>query len=398
MSKKRILFVDDEPNLLEGLRNLLRKQRHQWDMVFACDAPTALAELERAPFDLIVSDMRMPGMDGAALLRTVMDRHPTVARIMLSGYSDREDMLRALPVTHQFLSKPCDVEVLRSAIERTCRLQTMLEDQTIRAVVGRLTSLPSVPAIYWELMKIAARPEVALSDLADVIEQDPAMTAKILQLVNSAYFGLPRTITSIQQGVLYLGVELLKGLTLAASAFTTLERAPCDGFSLVQVQEHSLRCARLAQRLVRDRTLSDEALTAGLVHDVGTIILAVGAPLRFADVIRSSQIERVPRHRLERDVFGTTHAEIGAYLLGVWGLPFPIVEAVAFHHNPGAVASGPRDVLAAVHLADGLVDIDCVGEADTDLERRIDLSFLTTAGFAGERSGWMALAREGSRG
>lgn len=107
MSRKRVLFVDDEQEVLEGLRNLLRRNRHEWDMVFALGGYEALAELSRGTVDVVVTDMRMPGMDGAQLLAQVKTVSPSTARLVLSGHAEKEAILRALPVAHQFLSKPC---------------------------------------------------------------------------------------------------------------------------------------------------------------------------------------------------------------------------------------------------------------------------------------------------
>src|SRR5262249_35044517 len=156
----------------------------------ATGATEALAELKIAPVDIVISDMRMPGLDGASLLAKIKEDYPATARLILSGHAERDAILRALPVAHQFLSKPCDATVLRTAIERTCDLHRLLEDEAIRQVVGRLDRLPSVPQTYVELTEAASRPGASTSDFATIIERDPAMSAKVLQLVNSAYFGV----------------------------------------------------------------------------------------------------------------------------------------------------------------------------------------------------------------
>jgi DNA-binding NarL/FixJ family response regulator len=193
MSQARILFVDDEQSVLEGLRDLLRKERRRWDMVFVTGGEQALEELRRAPFDVVVSDMRMPEMDGAELLTRVREDYPRAARLVLSGQADRESVLRAMPVTQQFLAKPCDQAVLRATLARTCDLQSVLASDAIRAVVGSLERLPSVPRTYFELTEVAARSDTDAADIAAVVQRDTAMTAKVLQLANSAYFGNPQT-------------------------------------------------------------------------------------------------------------------------------------------------------------------------------------------------------------
>jgi HD-like signal output (HDOD) protein len=216
----------------------------------------------------------------------------------------------------------------------------------------------------------------------------------VLQLVNSAYFGLSHRVTSIQQAVLYLGVELLKGLVLTAQVFGLFEQAPVPGFSLDHLQEHSLLTARVARRLARDRDTAEEAFTAAIVHDVGQIVLAQGFPLRFANVIQAVGESGRPRPDVERDEFGVSHGEVGAYLLGVWGLPFSIIEAVAYHHSPGRVTVGARDLLAAVHVADCVVDEATEARSGDPAPRGLDVDFLQGIGWTVDLPRWRDLAAD----
>jgi HD-like signal output (HDOD) protein len=392
---RRILFVDDEQNVLDGLRNLLRKQRREWEMVFALGAETALAEMSQgAPFDVIVSDMRMPGMDGVALLRRVKENHPGVARIVLSGHAERDAVLASLPVAHQYLSKPCDAETLRVVIDRVCKLQGLMKDDDVKRVVGKLDKLPSVPRTYWELTRAVGDPNIGIADIAKIVEQDAAMSVKVLQLVNSAYFGLAQQVASISKAVSYLGVELLKGLALSAHVFSAMDVPPIKGFSMDELQKYSLLTAKLARRFLGDKKRAEEAFTAALVHDIGTMIVAVGYPQLFQEIVRESAGTGKAIHVLEKERIGVTHAEVGAYLQGVWGLPFPIVEAVAFHHSPGLVTEGACDVLAALHVADALVDTACNPRAGSNADCDLDLAFLERTGFAAQLPRWREIGAD----
>jgi putative nucleotidyltransferase with HDIG domain len=389
---KRILFVDDEPQVLAGLRDLLRKQRSQWDMVFALGGQAALDELANGAFDVVVSDMRMPGIDGAALLSKVKEQYPASARIILSGHAERDSVVRALPVAHQFLSKPCDATLLRVVIERACELQRLLQDERIRSVIGKLDRLPSVPQTYWELTQAAGHVGVAIEDLADIVEQDPAMAVKVLQLVNSSYFGLPKRLTSIRQAVSYLGIDLLKALALSVHAFGTMGVTPIEGFSLEQLQKHSLLTARLVKRMVPDVKRAGEAFTAALVHDIGKIVFAISMPETFARVVLGVRQTGRPFHVLEQELLGVTHAEVGAYLLGFWGLPLSIVETVAYHHSPSFVADGEVDILAAVHVADALLNAYMNKSRTPPSEDLLDPLFIERAGLGGRLDEWRGLA------
>jgi len=394
MTLKKILFVDDEQQILDGLGNLLRKHRKRWSMTFALGADAALAELSKAPFDVVVTDMRMPGMDGAALLRRVKQSHPSTARIVLSGHAERDAIVASLSVAHQFLSKPCAGDALASVIERTCNLQALLHDGAVRDVIGRLDKLPSAPTAYLELVRIAADPDACLADMAHVIERDPAMAVKVLQVVNSAFFGLAHPMASVSKAVNYLGAELLKGLAMSAHIFGMLEVAPLPGFSLERLQLQSLLCGRLAGRFARESKNAEEAMTAALVKDAGKLVLWQARPDDFARVVRATLDSRRAFHLVEREIFGVTHAEVGAYLLGVWGLPLPIVEAVAFHDQPALVDQGPCEVLAAVHAAGALVDELERGGPPADGAGGLDLAFLKRVGCAELVPQWRAAAEQ----
>lgn len=389
----RILFVDDEPSILAGLRDLLRKQRMRWDMVFVLGGVAALEELGRGQFDVVVSDMRMPGIDGATLLAKVKEQHPACARIILSGQADREAVVKALPVAHQFLQKPCDSEVLRVAVERACELQRLLQDAGIRDVIGKVDKLPSAPQTYWDLTRATARPEVTIAELAQIVEQDPAMSAKVLQLVNSSYFGIAQRLTSVQKAVSYLGVDLLKALSLVAHAFGTVSGELVSGLGLEDVQRHSLLTARMGKRLVSDPKLAGECFTAGVIHDVGKIVLALGIPERYAEVVRAVRATGRPYHVVERELLGLTHAEVGGYLLGFWGLPLSIVEAVSFHHSPGLIGGGDVSVLAALHIADVLIGQSTSGTA-MGSSKELDLAFVERSGLTADLPRFTALAHE----
>jgi HD-like signal output (HDOD) protein len=385
---KRILFVDDDASVLDALRNLLRKRRHEWDMVFTVGGVAALAELEKAPFDVVVTDMRMPGIDGAELLKRVRDAFPSTARIVLSGHAERDAVVRALPVTHQFLNKPCDAATLRGVVERTCNLQTLLQSEVTRSVIGKLNRLPSPPATYLRLTEAMANPNVSSRAIGAIVEEDPAMSVKILQLVNSAYFGLAHTATSVAQAVSYLGMEVLRALTLSAHVFSAAEGTSICRAALDQVQRSSLATATIAKRLVKNRELANDAFTAGIIHDVGHIVLALAMPDAHRAIAEGVAKGTGSESALEQAALGVTHAEVGAYLLGVWGLPFSIVETTAFHHTPSAAVNEAPDMLAAVHLASGVVG------AHDGRDPGFDAPFLERVGLASQADAWHAAAAE----
>jgi putative nucleotidyltransferase with HDIG domain len=364
--KKRILFVDDELQVLDGLSSALRSRRDDWTMVFAQGGLAALEHLDVEPFDVVVSDMRMPGMGGAELLQLVRQRHPETVRLVLSGHSEFEATLDAAPFAHQFLAKPCRSDELQNVIERACELRALLTDVEAQATVAGITSLPAAPHAYRKLNDMLSSPEVAAGDVAGIIEADVALYAKVLQLVNSAFFGLGRRITSAREAVAYLGIAPLRSVVLSVELTRSFNiPRPIEGFSLERLELHSTTVARTAGRLVRSTRRAENAFTAGLLHDIGKLVLASEHPDRLESLLAEARESGRTLHAVEREQTGTTHAEIGAYLLGLWGLPYAVVEAVAHHHKPSAVVAPQLDATGAVAVTNALV-----GEIDTDATNR----------------------------
>lgn len=396
---KRILFVDDEPNILAGLKRQLRPQRKEWEMAFAESGEAALDMLSGAPFEVVVSDMRMPGMDGAELLGRVKERYPETVRIILSGHSELELVMKSVGPTHQYLTKPCDPDLLRATLKRAFVLRDLLADEQLQALATGLTTLPSLPTLYQRIVEVLQEPDASLAAVGEVIGQEPAMAAKVLQLVNSAFFGLRREVSDAREAVSFLGLETITALVLSVHVFAELKEATGDPFPIEALWSHSLAVGTMAKTIALAETgekqIGEMTLMAGLLHDVGKLILRVNVAKRYAEVTRMVNRGECDLLTGERQVFGTTHAEVGAYLLGLWGLPDGIVEAVAFHHRPEASPSDGFTPLAAVHV------VNCLeGATPTDHPARhtgeVDEAFLEQAGLTDRLETWRALIETSS--
>lgn len=358
---KRILFVDDEPRVLEGLRDMLHRYRRAWTMAFVGSGAEALELMARETFDVVVTDMRMPGMDGSVLLTRVQEAYPGTVRIVLSGSAELEAALRALPVAHQFLLKPCRAEVLENVVQRACSLQSLISDERFREQLGKLDRLPSQPKVYAALTRAMADERSTMDTIASIVEQDAGICLKVLQLVNSAFFGLGKPVGSVKQAVSYLGFNVVRNLVLATEVFSSQQYGTLPMAFLEQNQRHALAVANVASLIARDSgSKQDDAFIAGLLHDIGHVILAAERPAEFAELRARARDGTQPDFVVEEEAFGVSHAEIGAYLLGIWGLPYPVVEAVANHHRPERVTLLGPDILAAVTAAEALVqDAEC---------------------------------------
>lgn len=401
--RRRILFVDDEPNIIDGLRRMLRDQRRIWDMAFATSGAEALALMDEQTFDVIVADMAMPEMSGAELLELVLHDHPGAARIVLSGHADETSTRRAAELAHQYLSKPIDPDSLKQAIDHACRMKNLIANENVRAAVGGCQVLPSLPDLYFEIIEAVESETSNSHSIAEIISRDVAMSAKILQLVNSSFFGVGRRISSVEQTVTLLGLMRIKALVLSDHVFQEFRphrRLP--SFSITGLWQHSLAVAETARRIslaehqTEDRP--DQAFTAGLLHDVGILILATRNPDGFQALVETVQVcpdDSAEEH--ERALFGATHADVGAYLLGLWGLPARIVEAVALHHCPHELPYDGLCAVTAVHAAEGLLEEEGLAEASlhgypATMTMRRD--YLERVGVLDRLDAWRSLARE----
>jgi HD-like signal output (HDOD) protein/ActR/RegA family two-component response regulator len=387
---RRILFVDDEPMVLSGLQRSLRPMRLEWEMVFAAGGNEALAAMDQQPFDIIVTDMRMPGMDGAQLLEEVQKRSPLTLRMVLSGQSDRETILRSVNPAHQFISKPCEGEELKSRLIRAFALKDLLQNPGLRGLVSKLDNLPSLPAAYLELTQELRRPDPDLRKIDELIGADMAMTAKILKLVNSAFFCLPSVISGASHAVKLLGLDTLRTLVLTAHVFEQFQSSLLTPDEVQQMSDHSLAVSNSARKIARfehaDQPTQEGAFTAGLLHDAGKLILASTLSKQYQQVLEYKEKANIGLYAAEHEMLGCTHAQVAAYLFGLWGLPGTIVEAVAWHHEPAGSLGVKFSPVAAVHVASAYHD----GKNSLRLQDRtpVDAAFLANIGCADREQVW----------
>jgi HD-like signal output (HDOD) protein/CheY-like chemotaxis protein len=395
---KHILFVDDDAMVLETIGCVFRGADKDWDLSFATSGTEALRVMETKPADVVVTDMRMPRMNGAVLLHQIMERYPKTVRIILSGYADMESAMHSVSGTHQYLSKPGDIMNLQATVRRAVDMDSWLNNDRVKTLVSQLTTVPSVPGLYFEILKELRSEAVSLDTVGATIAKDPAMTAKILQLVNSAFFGLASTVSNPVDAVMQLGLQTIKSLVLGIHVFTELDSAKDKRFHAEAIQHHCLTTAVVARKLaqIEHQKLEfvDACFTAGLLHDLGRLVLIANVPDQYAEAIEKSEKEKISLHEAERAVFGATHAEAGGYLLGLWGLPCGIVEATVFHHRPHTQPGRTFTPLTAVHVANVLAQDNGQGHPAFPVAE-LDQQYLEEAGLTERIPQWIEALRDG---
>jgi HD-like signal output (HDOD) protein/ActR/RegA family two-component response regulator len=355
---KSILFVDDEVPVLEGLRSRLHRLSDKWTMEFVDSGALAIERMQQRSYDVVVTDMRMPTMDGATLLEIVSSRWPQAIRIVLSGYSEIQQTVRLVPFAHQYLSKPCKPDQLENVIERCLLLQGLLNEPRLRVIAGRIRKLPSLPRVYAALQAAARDDNVSLAAVAKLVTADSAIAARVLQIVNSAFFRLARRISNVEQAVSYLGLTAIRNLAMSVEIFSRWPDGAGAELHLGKLQAHAHSVAAAAASLVVKTPIADDTILAGLLHDIGYWVLAQECPEDLVEAVDLAIARDIPLYVAETEILGASHAEIGAYLLGIWGLPYSVVEAVAHHHQPDRVTHAEFDVLAAVVVGHSLASTD----------------------------------------
>lgn len=369
---RHVLFVDDDPHILDGLRRLLHGKHVQWKTSYVSSGQLALDLLEKEPFDALVTDMCMPGMDGAELLAEVTNRYPAMIRIVLSGHARIEAVMQSIGSAHQYLAKPCNPEVLKQTLDRALAIRDVLGESTLQQTLRGLTNLPVLPAIYQELIDCLKSPDSSIADAGRIIGKDLGMTTSILKVVNSAYFGLPRPLATIERSVTFLGMQTVMSLVLNHALFSTIagkSMADLEGLRI-----NSLETATAARMLAKQEgcpeMMVDEAFLAGMLHHVGKLALAAAFGERYREVTRTIQSSGRSCQEVEKAVLSVSHAEAGAYLLGLWGFQDSLIEAVLHHANPVSGSSDGLSLAGMVHIAYNLVKHPEARDAD---EARPDL-------------------------
>jgi len=393
--RKRILFVDDDAAILDGLRQGLEAQNKEWDMVFVGSGSAALERMADQPFDVIVADLHMPGMSGAQLLNEAGKRFPKTVRFILANSADKELIMKCVLGTHQFLAKPCRADTLIAAIRRGLILDSWLGSESLKALVARIRTFPSIPSRYYEVLKELNSPDASAQRVGEVIAKDLAMMTKLLQMINSAFFALPRQITDPTEAVSILGFESVKSLVLCIQVFSQFDKVKPTYFSIDRLWRHSTAVAHAARNIAlaerADQEMVNEAYMAGLLHDIGKLVLVSHFGEQYSGAQNLARKNQMPLWEVERELFGASHAEIGAYLTALWGLPLPVAEAAALHHAPLRSEEQSFTALTTVHAANVLINEEGP-DPDGFVAPALDAAYLEKLGLAGRIPTWRDIA------
>lgn len=397
MNKKNILFVDDSEQVIKGIQRQLRSYRDQWQLFFATSGPQALELMAQQPIDLIISDMFMPEMHGDALLKIVSERYPGTVRMILSGFADEETLKSGLQIAHQHLSKPCSAEDLRETIVQIFKIQTLVNNPRLIESIGDLNQLPCLPKIYQELNTALAKDTTTTRDLADIFANDMVLSAKLLQLVNSPYFGLNRSISSLSEAINLIGIKKLNSLVISVHIKTAF---PVKNLEMEHHMQHIWKNAAQVAELARLIALAenlhddypDQSYLGGLLHNMGLLIFLSRGGNQLKTLLEQVRTTETPLPELETNIYGFTRSEAAAYVLSLWKIPSHVVEAILLQNTPNDTTYESVSALTTVHAAACLLKQPDTPDYDRLFEMQLDTDYLKRIDKLERVADWQVLA------
>ena len=389
MGNKRILIANADPLTLAEYGRALEKD---WMVKLVTSPEAALAEMAAHPSHVLVADCALPGAnEGVELLDRVHAEYPKTIRILLAGELDKENRMADVEGSHLILTKPCDNETLKNAIERAVSIDLWLTNDSLRELIARLRTFPIVPSLYLEVINALKSPHITTAEVGAIIAKDMAMMTKLLQVTNSACFGLPRKISDPVEAVGILGFETVKSMVITLKLLSQYDKVKPVYFSIDRLWRHSTEVARISRRVAfmqqDDPVLAESAFTAGLMHDLGKLVLAANFDSQYSGAQALARQQQIPLWQVEKQIFGASHGEIGAYLLGLWGMPLDLVEAAALHHNPSRCLTKSFSPLTAVHVANSLV-YEAKPDKEGFVHPQIDEAYLAELGLSSRLQHW----------
>jgi HD-like signal output (HDOD) protein len=392
----KIIFIDDDQNVLQGLKRMLVPMMGSMQMEFFDLAADALKYINSSPVDLVICDLQMPGFNGVQFLEKIRSSSPSTIRYILTGMIDHPLHHSALKLAHQVIAKPCRPELLRELILRAARLKKQFDQSELAAVLPRIQALPSLPSSYQRVMDYLANSTASCRGLTRFLETDIGMCARIMQLANSAYYGRPGKVRNLIQAVVYLGIKTVEAMVLHEGVFSTIDPAMAERFRVAGLENHCMRVGMLARRISTDLImppdLLEQASMAGILHDTGKIVMISEFTDRFEQALVLSRDGGMTLPEAEKHVCGFSHAELGAALLNLWSMPADIIETAAFHHtpqvnSPNETADRSLSLADVVYMADCIDHYYCSGWSD-GFTGTVNESYLDNFGLAGQYRLW----------
>lgn len=355
----RILIVDDDSTAIQQYRDTLASKTGEWHIDYAADGDAGIAAAEIATPDIVIAALSTAERSKDDLLARLEEIAPDAQRFLTAKETDKPKLESTFGSSFHYLPSPCPAQRLITEIQRCVAIDQWLGNDRIKEVVAKMGAFPSLPPIYLKVVNALNSRHIDTETIAASISGDLAISAKLLQTVNSSFYGFDEKVGDVSEAINILGTDCVKNLVLAIQVFNSMGHSPEHKAVTDELWHHSMSVAVAARRIAayegKDEKAAEQAYTAGLMHDIGKLILLNAVPDAHAQARELAQETSVSLKEAEDQAIGCNHAETGAYVLARWGMPTDLIEAVALHHEPIDSFGKSFSTLAAVHIANAIV-------------------------------------------
>ncbi len=408
-SKPRVLLLEENAGTLARLKDEFSPLSTYWDIDYADSAIGGIKMILDGPhYEVVVIDIALTSEDPVRILSAIAERFPHTIRFALTDQADDQRITRTANLAHQFIYSPCEYHTLRIQVTRAIAMREKLRRCPLRQKLHEINALPPLPTLYREVMKEIHSSDPSVAKVAAIIAKDVAMSAKLLQVVNSAGVGLRNEVTNVTQAASLLGIQRISAMILMVEMFDLVATSDLPaGVSLDALWDHSLKVGEYAKKIAQCQTNDlrsiDAAFTSGLLHDLGMLLVASNFPKELSKALAHARARKMSLLNAELDVMGATHAEVGGYLLELWGLPDALVEAITFHDFPSHLPEREYETntanlefapLVAVHVANYFCEEAQKAQYGCP-ECELDRQFLEDSGLLDQLEFWWERCGEG---
>ncbi len=379
MATEKVLFVFDPVNCNEQINNYYQLCLVDYVSLQADSIEKAKLIINSKQIDLVISSMDLPDGTGIDLHKYIAENHQDIIRFLYSENSDKDVVYKSAGYIHQFMNHETKPNQFMHIIDNAFGLKEVLANKDLHKRLSGITNLPSPPEIYNQLTNELQCQAPSIHNIANIIKKDVSITAKVLHMVNSAYFGLSAHVENPLHAVNLLGIDTIQSMVLTAGVFNLFKDPGIPGYSIESIYNNSLAVGTSSRHLANAFGLmtkhTEDALMAGMLHDIGKLVMLSYFPNEFKQSVELSEREAIPLFEAEKQIVGVNDAEIGAHLLSLWGLPNSILEAIALHYTPQKAQAPITNVLTAVHLGYAL-NHDIVHNIKEETESAVDMDYL----------------------
>ena len=341
-----------------------------YELFTAQSGKEALEILATEKIDMVITDMRMPEMDGFQLLQKVKELYPTSLRIILSGFAEKNTILEALQknIAKLYILKPWENTKLILMIDQLFETESILRDSNLLGLINSVDELPTLKSSYGQIMDLIDN-DADLVKIANAIEKDQSVSTKILHIINSAFYEVKTG--SVKQAIAYLGLSTIRNILLTTSIVDSFNMSGIYGARLEMLWNHAFICSKIVNLIYEKllhKKLSENEVSAGLLHNIGIVLLLKLYPEKYIEIFQKVEKGKQGLLHIELESLHVTHQQTGGYLLRWWELPYPIVEAALYHHTPFATGIINQELVFAVHIAQHYASILLKNKLPTTLD------------------------------